>query len=105
MNKPYIVRHMMTSVDGRIDCAMTAQLAGVDAYYETLNALETPTTLTGRVTAALGLSLAALSKPKIRNLTAKRDFPKKPPPPDTKSSSTRAERFCGTTIRNTTRRT
>lgn len=28
MNKPYIIVHMMTSVDGRIDCGMTAQLAG-----------------------------------------------------------------------------
>ena len=29
MNKPYIVCHMMTSVDGRIDCAMTEHLPGV----------------------------------------------------------------------------
>jgi len=29
MNKPYIVCHMMASVDGRIDCAMTEQLPGV----------------------------------------------------------------------------
>ena len=33
MNKPYIVFHMMTSVDGRIDCAMTEQLPGVAEYY------------------------------------------------------------------------
>ena len=26
MNKPYILCHMMTSVDGRIDCAMTEHL-------------------------------------------------------------------------------
>ena len=26
--KPYIICHMMTSVDGRIDCGMTAQLDG-----------------------------------------------------------------------------
>ena len=26
MNKPYIICHMMTSVDGRIDCGMTAKL-------------------------------------------------------------------------------
>ena len=26
MKKPYIVCHMMTSLDGRIDCAMTEQL-------------------------------------------------------------------------------
>ena len=29
MNKPYIICHMMTSVDGRIDCAMTEQLPPV----------------------------------------------------------------------------
>ena len=29
MKKPYIVCHMMTSVDGRIDCAMTENLPGV----------------------------------------------------------------------------
>ena len=34
MIKPYIVCHMMTSVDGRIDCAMTEHLPGVQEYYE-----------------------------------------------------------------------
>lgn len=33
MNKPYIIVHMMTSVDGRIDCGMTAQLAGEPEYF------------------------------------------------------------------------
>ena len=32
MSKPYIVCYMMTSVDGRIDCAMTEQLPGVEEY-------------------------------------------------------------------------
>lgn len=77
MNKPYIVRHMMTSVDGRIDCVMTAQLAGVDAYYETLNALETQTTLTGRVTAALELSLAGSFKTENPQPYGKEGFSKK----------------------------
>lgn len=52
MARPHIVCHMMTSLDGRIDCAMTAQLAGVDEYYATLKALEAPTTVSGRVTGA-----------------------------------------------------
>ena len=39
MNKPYIICHMMTSIDGRIDCAMTSQLKGVEAYYKTLDQL------------------------------------------------------------------
>lgn len=33
MKKPYIICHMMTSVDGRIDCAMTEHLPGVQEYY------------------------------------------------------------------------
>ena len=53
MNKPYIVCHMMASVDGRIDCAMTEQLPGVQEYYATLDALEAPTRVSGRVTAEL----------------------------------------------------
>ena len=48
MNKPYIVCHMMASVDGRIDCAMTEQLPGVQEYYATLDALEAPTRVSGR---------------------------------------------------------
>ena len=39
MNRPYIICHMMTSVDGRIDCAMTEHLPGVQEYYDTLDAL------------------------------------------------------------------
>ena len=53
MNKPYIVCHMMTSVDGRIDCAMTEHLPGVQEYYDTLDALDAPTRISGRVTAEL----------------------------------------------------
>lgn len=34
--KPYIVSHMMESVDGRIDCAMTEQIDPTDSYYEAL---------------------------------------------------------------------
>ena len=55
--KPYIICHMMTSVDGRIDCAMTAKLEGVDDYYTTLDALDVDATLSGRVTAELELAL------------------------------------------------
>lgn len=47
MKKPYIICHMMSSLDGRMDCAMTSKLAGVDEYYKTLEALQTPTTLSG----------------------------------------------------------
>lgn len=57
MKKPYIICHMMTSVDGRIDCAMTSKLSGVDDYYASLDALEAPTTVSGRVTAELEMAL------------------------------------------------
>lgn len=56
MNKPYIVCHMMTSLDGRIDCGMTEQLTGVDKYYETLASFAAPVTVSGRVTAELEMA-------------------------------------------------
>ena len=56
MKKPYIICHMMTSLDGRIDCAMTARLPGVEDYYATLDALNVPTTVSGRVTAELEMA-------------------------------------------------
>lgn len=57
MKKPYIICHMMISVDGRIDCSMTSQLAGVRDYYTTLDELNVPTTISGRVTAELEMAL------------------------------------------------
>ena len=51
MKKPYIICHMMTSIDGRIDCAMTSKLSGVSDYYATLDKINVPTTVSGRVTA------------------------------------------------------
>lgn len=62
MKKPYIICHMMTSLDGRIDCAMTSQLPGVDNYYETLNTLDVPSTVSGRVTAELEMALPGVFK-------------------------------------------
>ena len=47
--KPYIICHMMESVDGRIDCDMTEQIEPSDVYYEALDKLNCPTTLEGRV--------------------------------------------------------
>lgn len=55
--KPYIICHMMTSVDGRIDCAMTENLPGVQEYYATLEALQAPSRVSGRVTAELEMAL------------------------------------------------
>ena len=56
MKRPYIICHMMTSVDGRIDCAMTEHLPGVAEYYDTLDALDAPTRVSGRVTAQLEMA-------------------------------------------------
>ena len=56
MNKPFTICHMMTAVDGRIDCGMTSQLPGVEAYYETLAGLYAPTRVSGRHTAQLEMA-------------------------------------------------
>lgn len=56
MKKPYIICRMMTSVDGRIDCAMTSKLSGVSDYYTTLAQINVPTTVSGRVTAELEMA-------------------------------------------------
>lgn len=50
--KPYIISHMMTSVDGRIDCSMVGQLS-TDEYYVALEKLGPCSKLSGRVTTAL----------------------------------------------------
>ena len=62
MKKPYIICHMMMSIDGRIDCAMTEQIHGANEYYSLLKELNVPTTLSGRVTGRL------LQKMRIRRL-------------------------------------
>ncbi|WP_125143404.1 RibD family protein [Clostridium transplantifaecale] len=56
MKKPYIICHMMAAIDGRIDCGMTAKLEGVEEYYEVLNQLNVPTTVSGKVTAKLEMA-------------------------------------------------
>ena len=50
MMKPYIITHMMESVDGRIDCDMTEQIDPTNSYYEALDRLDCPSQLMGRVT-------------------------------------------------------
>lgn len=57
MKRPYVICHMMTSVDGRIDCAMTEHLPGVQEYYDTLEELDAPTRVSGKVTAELEMAL------------------------------------------------
>lgn len=50
--KPYIISHMMMSVDGRIDCPMVAQISG-EEYYTALESFGTSSKLSGRVTASI----------------------------------------------------
>lgn len=56
MNKPYIICYMMTSVDGRIDCDMVGQLAGVEEYYPLLDELGLQSSVSGKTTAQLELA-------------------------------------------------
>ena len=77
MKKPYIVCHMMTSVDGRIDCAMTSQLPGVEDYYATLDVLNVPTTVSGRVTAELEMAEPGTFKAADSTPLGKEAFSKK----------------------------
>lgn len=52
MERPYIISHMMMSLDGRIDCPVMAQISG-EEYYTALDSLGKCSKLTGRTTAAL----------------------------------------------------
>ena len=50
--RPYIICHMMASLDGRIDCDMTEQIDDTNHYYEALEALHCSSTLEGKNTLA-----------------------------------------------------
>lgn len=77
MNKPYIICHMMISVDGRIDCAMTSKLPGVADYYTSLDAINVPTTVSGRVTAELEMAESGKFIPKSTEIYGQEGFSKK----------------------------
>ena len=55
--RPYIICHMMSLLDGRIDCDVTEQIEGGDEYYDALNQLDCPSTLMGRVTMQMHYAL------------------------------------------------
>jgi Pyrimidine reductase, riboflavin biosynthesis len=74
--KPYIICHMMASVDGRIDCAMTSKINGVGDYYKTLDALDAPTTVSGRITATLEMAEQGFYIPKDKTAIGKTAFHK-----------------------------
>ena len=96
MKKPYMICHMMMSVDGRIDCGMTVKIAGSNEYYETLNALNVPTTLSGRVTAQLEMSDSGVFEPTNAAVAfGKEDFSKNGMQWATRSSWIQRERSFG----------
>ena len=57
MKRPYIICHMMSSVDGRIDCAMTEKIDNTNAYYEALDRLQFDAVLEGRVSRQMHYAL------------------------------------------------
>lgn len=77
MHRPHIICHMISSIDGRIDCAMTEKLNGVAEYYETLAELNTPTTVSGRLTAELELALPGKFSSETHESYGKEGFSKK----------------------------
>lgn len=77
MKRPHILCHMMTSLDGRIDCAMTEHLPGVQEYYATLDALQAPSRVSGRVTAALEMARPGVFQPKDPTSLGREAFSKK----------------------------
>lgn len=77
MKKPYTICHMMMSVDGRIDCAMTVKLEGTKEYYEALASLETTANVSGRVTAELEMALPGSFESENRDAFGKGGFSKK----------------------------
>ena len=77
MKKPYIICHMMISIDGRIDCDMTSKLPGVNDYYTTLDEINVPTTVSGRVTAELEMAEPGEFIPKNHESYGKEGFSKK----------------------------
>ena len=74
--KPYIICHMMASVDGRIDCAMTSKIKGVNEYYKTLDALDATTTVSGRITATLEMAEQGFFLSKDKTAIGKTTFHK-----------------------------
>ena len=47
MDRPYIICHMMQSVDGRVACDMVDKISG-DEYYDALESLDCPSHVEGK---------------------------------------------------------
>lgn len=73
MSNPYIVCHMMASLDGRIDCDMTEQIGG-NGYYEALDILNIDSTIEGKQTAVKHYAEKESFKAKDSTPVGKNDF-------------------------------
>lgn len=80
MNKPYIICHMMSAVDGRIDCGMTEKIQGVKEYYSTLNELKATAFVSGKVTAELEMALPGKFQAQNMEALSEEGFSKKGQP-------------------------
>lgn len=73
--KPYVVCHMMASVDGRIDCDMTERIGG-DEYYDALAQLDCDSDLSGRTTMQMHFALPEPFVPADKSPVGKVSFHK-----------------------------
>ena len=62
--RPYIICHMIASIDGRIDCAMTEQIDDTNHYYEVLDSLDCPSMMEGKTTLVMHSALPGTFQPK-----------------------------------------
>lgn len=60
--KPYIVCHMVESLDGRIDCDMTGKIEPGDEYYAALEALNCDSSLSGKTTSVLHYAIGEFGR-------------------------------------------
>lgn len=72
MNKPFVVCHMMASLDGRMDCDMTEQI-GSDGYYESLNEFNIDSSIEGKGTAVKHYAEKETFKPTDKTPIGKTD--------------------------------
>lgn len=72
--KPYIICHMMASLDGRIDCAMTEQIDDTNSYYDALASLQCDATLEGKTTLAMHYAQSGRFVPEHPEKTAGRQL-------------------------------
>lgn len=68
---------MMTSLDGRIDCSMTSHLPGVQEYYNTLDSLDAPSRVSGRITAQLEMAQPGAFSSEVKTPLGEEAFSKK----------------------------